>query len=257
MKTIAELQGEIRSLKKELNKRLDALEGHLSDYKVKLTEHSEFKRVYDIAMLLPVIEHPISKMDFNTKTNYMGILLFFATFEQTMCKDQLLFLQRMILADSEASSLDVYLGNLGKITIDNILYHLDDSIVKNYAHELVLDLLILIHLSRERDDAHDNRKKMEILADIAGILKMPGDVLSHIVIFAKAVLMRDLGVLTSTGPLGYSFSLDRTRCEILYDRFSYYLKEIPGYNQAKMVIAKNLNDSFTWCLDSYLFGGSH
>lgn len=87
MKTIAELQQEIRSIRKELSildGRLDAMDTELLGYKDVTSDDSEYKRIYEIAKTMPVIKHPIVQETIPIKNNYFGMLLMVAVVDDSI-----------------------------------------------------------------------------------------------------------------------------------------------------------------------------
>ena len=136
MKTISELQQEIRSIRSEMTKldsRLEVLDSELVNYKDTPTEKSEYKRIFDIAKSMPIFKHPILKESLNVKNNYFAVLLMVITVDDSLSDEQLLFLQRMVMTDSRNSRLDHYLGS--------IIPGWNEIMIAKYRTELVQRLL--------------------------------------------------------------------------------------------------------------------
>lgn len=219
MKTIAELQQEIRSIRKELESldgRLDAIDAELLNFKEVASDSSEYKRIYEIAKTMPLIKHPIIKENIATKNNYFGILLMIATVDDSLNEDQLLFLQRMVLADVNNSRLDYYLGSLGAIQRENVLYKMDGVIKAKLSEQLLLDMIILANLSHTV-----SRNSYEIIVSIAALVKKGKTSLSMISKVASAILRQDISDLV----------LEHKEIDDMDSRFGYYLVEIKGWKE--------------------------
>ena len=75
MRTISELQQEIRSMQtglRDMDERLNRLSNELSDYKDSQKADSVYRRIYDIASSMPVIEHPINCSKCKGQYSYNG-----------------------------------------------------------------------------------------------------------------------------------------------------------------------------------------
>lgn len=141
MKSIAELQQEIRSIRNEIIKldaRLEVLDSELLNYKETPTENSEYKRIYEIAQIMPILLHPIVKETLAVKKNYFGILMMIVTVDDSINENQLLFLQRMVMQDKYNSRLDYYLSSMGAIHSEDVLLKMDEQIKKNMGKILFL-----------------------------------------------------------------------------------------------------------------------
>lgn len=219
MKTIAELQQEIRGIRKELNSldgRLDALDTELLNYKDVAFDHSEYKRIYEIAKAMPIIKHPLIKENIAIKNNYFGILLMIATIDDSISQEQLLFLQRMILSDPMNDRLDYYLKSLGTIRCENVLFQINETVKLKLGEQLLLDMIILANLT------HGNSTgSYEMIASIAAFLGKNKECLANISKVALAVLQQDVSGLQ----LGYQDIIDM-ECN-----FGYYLSEINGWSE--------------------------
>lgn len=76
LKTIAELQQDIRLIKKDIagiDKRLDDMSNELAYYKSTANDESEYKRILMIAKTMPILNHPIAKESIATKNNYFKV----------------------------------------------------------------------------------------------------------------------------------------------------------------------------------------
>lgn len=219
MKTIAELQQEIRDIRKELkllDNRLDAMDKELLNYKDITSDKSEYKRIYEIAKTMPIISHPVIKENVAVKNNYFAILLMVATVDDSLSDEQLLFLQRMVLSDLNNSRLDYYLGSLGTIHRENVIYKMNEVVKTKLSEQLLLDMMILANLSHST-----SRESYEIIANIATLLNKDKQSLSDIAKTASAVLRQNITDLVSG-------------CEqIIYmnEQFGYYLSKIDGWEE--------------------------
>jgi hypothetical protein len=219
MKTIAELQQEIRNIRKELNNlddRLNGIDSELVNYKDAPMDNSEYKRLYEIAKMMPKINHPIIAQSLSVRNNYFGILLMIATIDDNLNEGQLLFLQRMILADANNSRLDYYLGNLGSINPENILIRMNEAVKTTFSDQLLLDMMILFNLS-----SGSTRNACKFVASIATFTGKNKAVLMRISKVAVAVLKQDICDL----PTPYQDTID------MDNQFGFYLGEIPGWKE--------------------------
>lgn len=219
MKTIAELQGEIRNIRKELNnldRRLNNIDFELVNYKDAPMDNYEYKRLYEIAKMMPQINHPIISQNLSARNNYFGMLLMIATIDDNLNEDQLLFLQRMILADSNNRRLDYYLGNLGNINPENILIRMNETVKNSFSNQLLLDMMILGNLSYG-----STRNACKFIASISTFTKKNKAALTKISKVAVAVLKQDISGL----PTSYQDTID------MDTQFGFYLREIPGWKE--------------------------
>ena len=219
MKRIAELQQEIRSIRKELStidNRLDAMNTELLNYKDVTSDNSEYKRIYEIAKTMPVIKHPVIEEHISTKNNYFGILLMIATVDDSLSEEQLLFLQRMVLSDLNNSRLDYYLGSLGTIQRENVLFKMEENVKTKLAEQLLLDMMILANLTRGV-----SRNAYEIIASIASFVGKNKDCLTIVSKVASAMLRQDISGLLQ----GHQETID------INNRFGFYLTEINGWKE--------------------------
>lgn len=217
MKTIAELQQEIRSIRKELSildGRLDAMDTELLGYKDVTSDDSEYKRIYEIAKTMPVIKHPIAQETMPIKNNYFGMLLMVAVVDDSINEDQLMFLQRMVMSDANYQRLEHYIAALGSIVPENILYKMDENIKQKYDRQLLLDMLIIAGLSRG-----NTRKAYELIVNIAAVLGLKKQELKIIALVASGILKQSVEDLPTDNLLVISTD----------EMFGYYLSEIPGW----------------------------
>ena len=212
MKTISELQNELRGIKKDLSDidaRLNSVDSELSNYKDSSTQISNDNNIYKLAQTLPKIEHPISKENLTVKNNYFSILLMISTVDDSINDEQLLFLQRIALSDEQNSRLDSYISNLGNINFQNVLFQLDERVKDKYSKQLLLDMIILSNLSKSKE-----KKSYEVIASISAFLGIEKSTIREITQIAKTILLNDSKHL----PDGRDVK-----------DFDYYLCEVPGY----------------------------
>lgn len=212
MKTISELQNEIRGIKKDLSEiegRLESVDEELSNFKDFSIASSKNKNIYELAQTFPKIEHPISKENRTVKNNYFSILLMISAIDDSINDEQLLFLQRIALSDKQNSKLDSYIANLGSINIKNVLFQLDETVKHKYSKQLLLDMIILSNLCKNND-----RKSYEIIASISAFLGIEKQGVREITQVAKTILLNDIIYLPNSRNI---------KC------FDYYLCEVPGY----------------------------
>ena len=116
MPTTAELQREIRSIRRELSRldtRLAQLEEDLRKHKdapPASSDASLCNAVYNLAAHLPVLDHPLIGESPAVKKQYLALLFMAASVGGPVSADQLLLLQRIIFADKEDNHLDNYLA---------------------------------------------------------------------------------------------------------------------------------------------------
>lgn len=214
MKTIAELQSEIREIKKDLldiDAHLDSIDTELSGYKSFSGISSRSDSLYELAQTFPKIYHPILKENLTVKNNYFSILLMISTMDDSINDEQLLFLQRIALADQQNSRLDSYLSELGKINFKNALYQLDETVKNRYSKQLLLDMIILSNLSK-----NENRKAYEVIASISAFLNIEKQTVREITQVAKTILLNDSIYLPD---------ISYIQC------FDYYLCDVFGYEK--------------------------
>lgn len=189
MKTISELQSEIRDIKKDLidiDTRLENIYTELSDHKSFASKSSKDNNIYELAKTFPKIEHPILNEDLTIQNNYFSILLMISTIDDSINDEQLLFLQRIAISDEQNSRLDMYLANLGSINFKTALYQLDETVKREYSKQLLLDMIILSNLSKS-----DDKKSYEIIASISAFLGIEKQTVKEITQVAKTILLND------------------------------------------------------------------
>lgn len=219
MKTIAEMQHEIRSIRDvltSLDNRLNDLDKELLNHKDGANDHSEYQRIYEIAKSMPVIKHPLMEEKLEVKNNYFAILLMIAVLDDSISDEQLLFLQRIVMADSDNDRIDYYLGNLGTIQEYNVLLKMNNAMKKiRLGESLILDMMILTNLSHG-----DKRNRFKIIANIACFLGKSKDSLRKVARVARVVLQQDKS------------HFPEKEQDVLYwnSYFGYYLSEIKGWN---------------------------
>ena len=232
MKTISEVQQEIRGIQKELyllNNRLKALDEELVNFKDVDQENSLYQKIYELAAGMLIIKHPLMKENQTVKNNYFAILIMVATLEDSINEDQLLFLQRIIMNDPYNKWLNHYVGQLRKLKPENVIYNCDETVKKYLAEQLLLDLIIIANLSRTK-----SKRTFELVAQIVAFLGINKERVSHIGVIAVTVLTQNINKYSCSFNNSQLNSQKRLAlCELINEdakRFQYYLKEIPGWN---------------------------
>lgn len=216
MKTISELQQEIRKMQidlRDMDKHLSEISDELLSYKDSGKNESIYKRIYEIAETLPIIQHPIIKYSNLVKKNYLGILLMIATCEDSINDNQLLLLQRMVMTDSQRKTIDLYVDGIGNILAENVMIKMDENIKEKLSCQLVLDMLLIANLSTVK-----TKRTFEIIATIASFLKVNSSGLKIISMTALMILTRSC----SESLKGLSVN----SVETIQNNYGYYLKEL-------------------------------
>lgn len=217
MKTISELQQELRLVRKDLSKmdeRLSEIDLELMSFKDSVQDDTNFKHIYNLAEAMPIIPHPVVSMRQKSKSVYFGILLMIATLEDSISEQQLLFLQRMVMSDADRNRIDYYMGSLGKIQPDNVIFCLDDELILSHADQLLLDLIIVAKLGK-----NCTMKSFGVISDLASILKKNKNDFVEVADVAAAVLKQDWSHLSKTTSVVVSFD----------SKYGYYLNELTGW----------------------------
>lgn len=217
MKTISELQQELRLVRRDLAKmdeRLSEIDAELMSFKDSVQGDTNFKHIYNLAEAMPIIPHPVVSMQQQYKSIYFGILLMIATLEDSISEQQLLFLQRMVMADVARNRIDYYMGSLGKIQPDNVIFCLDDKVILSHADQLLLDLIVIAKLGR-----NCTMKSFGVISDLASILKKNKADFAEVADVAAAVLKQDWSHLSKTPSVAFSFD----------SKYGYYLSELTGW----------------------------
>lgn len=220
MKTISELQQEIRSMQTELqniNNRLGNMNDELLNYKDSGISDSKYKRIYDIAATMPVIEHPIIRYGYAVKNSYFAILILVANCEDTISDEQLLFLQRMVMADSQRTSIDLYMAGIGSVSIENVILTMHDD-VKNLSEQLVLDMLMIANLGKIK-----SQLTYEVIANITKFLGIREDELKMISVISKSILLQRCDESVKAMGLGNMVKMDH--------QFGYYLSTVKNWKK--------------------------
>ncbi len=215
MKTISELQQEIRLIRKDINKmdeRLSVIDDELMTFKDSIQEDTNFGHIYNLAEVMPIIHHPITSLEPKQKSVYLGTLLMIATLEDSISDQQLLFLQRMVMWEADRNRIDYYMVNLGKIQPDNVIYHLADEKMKTQAKYLLLDMIIIAKLSK-----NCSMKSYELISDIALVLKFTKSSFSEICSVAVSILKQNYD------------DIPREKIVYLNEKYGYYLNELNGW----------------------------
>lgn len=228
MKTISELQQELRLVRKDLAKmeeRLLKIDTELMSFKDSVQSDTNFKHIYNLAEAMPIIPHPVVTMQQQSKSIYFGILLMIATLEDSISEQQLLFLQRMVMADVTRNRIDYYMGSLGKIQPDNVVFCLDDEVILSHADQLLLDLIVVAKLGR-----NCTMKSFGVISDLASILKKNKADFAEVADVAAAVLKQDWSHLSKNPSEVVSFD----------SKYGYYLNELTGWKAyVEEIQAKN------------------
>lgn len=218
MKTIAELQQEIRSMQtvlQEINNRLSNIDDELLNYKDSGIRDSNYKRIYEIADSMPIIQHPIIHYGYTVKNSYFAILILVATCEDSINDEQLLFLQRMVMADSQRTSIDLYMAGIRSVSIENVIFKMPDD-VKNLSNQLVLDMLMVANLGKVK-----TRNTFEIIASVVAVLGVESRIVTNISSVSKTILMQDIKII----------SMENIEVIVSDDlQFGYYLQELDGWS---------------------------
>lgn len=186
MKTISELQCEIRDIQKglqEFNNRLKTLDDELINYKEVAQNNSLYQRIFELAEGMPVIKHPLMLENCATKNSYFAILVMVATLEDSINENQLLFLQRIIMSDPDNNRLFHYVNEIRKVKPENVIFNCDETVKKILAEQLLLDLIIIANLSHTK-----TKNTFELIAHIATFLGINKDRVGHISEIAVTVL---------------------------------------------------------------------
>lgn len=214
MKTISELQQELRLVRKDLSKmdeRLSEIDLELMSFKDSVQDDTNFKHIYNLAEAMPIIPHPVVSMRQKSKSVYFGILLMITTLEDSISEQQLLFLQRMVMSDADCNRIDYYMGSLGKIQPDNVIFCLDDELILSHADQLLLDLIIVAKLGK-----NCTMKSFGVISDLASILKKNKAEIADVV---AVVLKQDWSHLSKN-----PFTVIR-----FDSKYGYYLNELMGW----------------------------
>lgn len=219
MKTISELQREIRVIREDLAKmdeRLSSIDKDLLSFKDSLQSGTNFDHIYNLAEAMPIIAHPITSFQQAAKSTYMGIVLMTATLEDSITNQQLLFLQRMIMADPDRRRIDYYMGSLGKLQPDNVIFQLSDETITAHGSQLLLDMMIVARLGKLCTE-----KTFGVISDIASVLGKDKRIVIKITQAAIAVLTQSYEKIPSNS------------ASVLYmdEHFGYYLGELPGWEK--------------------------
>ncbi|MDM8109082.1 hypothetical protein QUV93_04265 [Phascolarctobacterium faecium] len=235
MKTISELQQEIRLVRKNLAKmdeRLSEIDTELMSFKDSVQGDTNFKHIYNLAEAMPIIPHPVVTMQQQSKSIYFGILLMIATLEDSISEQQLLFLQRIVMTDVARNRIDYYMGRLGQIQPDNVIFCLDDEVILSHADQLLLDLIVIAKLGR-----NCTMKSFVMISDLASILKKNKADFAEITDVAAAVLKQDWSHLSKTPSVVVNFD----------SKYGHYLNELTGWKayveeiQVKKAITELVN----------------
>lgn len=218
MKTISELQQEIRGIRKDLDHmdaRLAALDEELLNYKDAVQEDSIYVKIFHVASAMPEIQHPVVKKGKTTKASYYSMLFMIATREDSINVDQLLFLQRMILSDREHNHLENFANMAKKLDPGEVIYYLDDVIKDELGRQLILDMMLISILGRQRSP-----EAYGMIADVAAFMKIPEKEIKDIAMVSKIIASQKLENDYDVRFLKYA-----------NDRFDYYLNELAGWKE--------------------------
>lgn len=220
MKTVSELQHEIRLVRKDLTKmdeRLSKLDEELTSFKETTQEATTyFDHIFNLAEEMPLLRHPVLYMQPKQKSIYFGLLFMIANLENSISNNQLLLLQRMVIADENRDRIDYYMRHLGRIKPENLFFQLDDEGISIYADQLILDMLIIAKLGEICTE-----KTWCIISDIASVFQKAKDEFQEICSVAAAVLKQDWCSLHND--VNTVFRLD--------SKYSYYLNGLTGWKE--------------------------
>ena len=219
MKTIAELQQEIRLLRRELSNmdaRLENLDQELLDYRDTSAGASQYERIYEIAKIMPELKHPIMCNKPSIYTNYISILIMVARLEDGLSDDQMLLLQRIVLPNGNHSRLDYYMKQANDINCENIFLKMDEAIKTKYIDNLLVDLMLLANLSSSTSSA-----TYEMIASLATFVEKKKPNLRQLARISEAILKQDITILGTDSR------------EILYidGCFGYFLHNIAEWKE--------------------------
>ena len=217
MKTIAEIQQDIRFIKTEignLDERLQKVSDELSNFKEIGYTESVYQTIYEMAKHMPIIKHPIVNQEPDVKGNYFAILVSIAGMDDSINNDQLFWLQRMIIGDQDRGRLENYTGLSNKLSLKDIIYNIDSVIKGQLARQLTLDLFLVIGLSRKK--SHD---MFSVLADIISIFEIDINELKEISDVSVMMLKQN-----AENNWGYETIIR------VNQYFGYYLSELAGWS---------------------------
>ena len=269
MKTISELQQEIRSIQKGLKSfgtRLNALDDELANFKEVAHENSLYQRVYELANGMPVIKHPLMLENQAVKNNYFAILIMIATLEDSINENQLLFLQRIIMDDPYNKRVNHYVGQIRKLKPENVVYNCDEAVKKKLAEQLLLDSLIIANLSHAKTN-----KTFELIAQIAAFLGINKDSTGHISKIALTLLTQNIEkypCFTDNKKSGEQFvNCDTPKSSLLLayfaivvednKKFGYYLSELPEWKDIVNIAAKEKGNNYGYQKTSTIDGNGY
>ena len=215
MKTISELQQELRLVRKDLakmDKRLSEIDTELMSFKDSVQGDTNFQHIYNLAEAMPIIPHPVVSMEQKSKSIYFGILLMIATLEDSISEQQLLFMQRMVMSDTNRNRIDYYMGSLGKIQPDNVIFCLDDEAIVACANQLLLDMIVVAKLGN-----NCTTKTYGVIADIASFMGKNKIEFTQICKVAVSVMTQECSCLPEDALA--DIELDK--------EYGHYLRELP------------------------------
>lgn len=201
-----------------INEHLTEINDELLNYKDSGISDSIYKRIYEIAETMPIIKHPIINYGYAVKNNYFAILILVATCEDSINDNQLLFLQRMVMADSQRSTIDLYMAGIGNICPENVIFKIQENIKNELANQLLLDMLIIANLSMVK-----TRRTYEIIANISSFLGIQTGYLTHVSTVASSILRQNIDAIQEEKVNSLALEDDAL--------YGYYLNEIPGWRE--------------------------
>ena len=219
MKSIAELQQEIRLLRRELTNmddRLEALDQELLNYRDISTGDSQYERIYEIAKIMPALKHPVMYSIPAIYTNYMSLLIMVAKLEGNLSDVQMLWLQRIVLQNANHCKLDYYMQQANSINYENALLQMHEAIKTKYADNLLVDMMLLANFSPATSVT-----TYEAIASIATLIGIKEQNLKQLSKISTAILTQDVEILGEENK------------EILYinDRFGYLLDNLADWEK--------------------------
>ena len=219
MKSIAELQQEIRLLRRELSNmdaRLDTLDQELLNYRDTSVSYSQYERIYEIAKIMPALKHPVMYNIPAIYTNYMSLLIMVAKLEGNLSDDQVLWLQRIVLQNENHSRLDYYMSQANNINYENVLLQMHEAVKTKYADNLLVDMMLLANFSPATSVT-----TYEAIASIATLIGKKEQNLKQLAKISVAFLKQEVTVLGDESS------------EIIYidGRFGYLLSYLQGWKE--------------------------
>lgn|GEM_PF-6520811 len=184
MKSVVEMQEEIRALSKRLNelsRELGSLNPDATDDIAKA-----YERITGLARRYPIKNKKLAAASETAKREYIRILAFLALRNGSNYEQKLLLIQRMVYG----MKLNMETGDIVSSGIRNISHLLEESLehqqLKKHKYSLLLDGLLVSHAA-----GHASNNELQLIAEIASILQIDRDDLSFLAKLAKSLLEQD------------------------------------------------------------------